>query len=129
MTAPAGSAAERLRIRTKRIYDPPAGDDGCRVLVDRLWPRGVAKDAASWELWLRNVAPSAPLRKEFSHRDENFEAFAAAYRAELEQSPAVGAALELLRRHGTLTLLYAARNTRANHAAVVRDYLLERAQG
>ncbi len=73
----------------KRIYDDPADDDGCRVLVDRLWPRGVSKERAQLELWLKDVAPSPPLRKEFGHMQERFADFRAAYEAELESNPAV----------------------------------------
>ena len=68
----------------KRIYDDPSDDDGCRVLVDRLWPRGVSKERAQLELWLKDVAPSPPLRKEFGHMQERFADFRAAYEAELE---------------------------------------------
>ena len=74
----------------KRIYDEPADDDGCRVLVDRLWPRGVSKERAQLDLWLKDVAPSPPLRTEFAHMQERFADFRAAYEAELETNPAVG---------------------------------------
>ena len=79
----------------KRIYDEPADDDGCRVLVDRLWPRGVSKERAQLELWLKDVAPSPPLRQEFAHMQERFADFRAAYEAELDDNPAVEQLLEL----------------------------------
>lgn len=116
-------------IRIKRIYEEPADDDGYRVLVDRLWPRGVSKEAARLDLWFKEIAPSAELRKEFRHKEENFEAFTHAYRAELDESEAVDRALELVREHGTMTLLFGAKETRMNQAVVLREYLAERLEG
>ena len=107
----------------KRIYDEPADDDGCRVLVDRLWPRGVSKERASLELWLKEVAPSPPLRQEFAHMQERFADFRAQYEAELEQNPAVGQLLELAAKHTRVTLLYGAKDPEVNHARVLQDYL------
>jgi uncharacterized protein YeaO (DUF488 family) len=111
-------------VRVKRIYEAPAEDDGTRVLVDRLWPRGVRKQAAALDWWATEVAPSTALRRAFAHHGERFEAFAEAYRRELEGNRA----LEELRRlaaKGTLTLLYAARDEEHNHArvleALIRD--------
>jgi uncharacterized protein YeaO (DUF488 family) len=116
-------------IRIKRIYEDPADDDGCRVLVDRLWPRGVSKEAARLDLWFKEIAPSTELRKEFRHKEDNFEAFTHAYRAELDESEAVDRALELVREHGTVTLLFGAKETRMNQAVVLREYLAERLEG
>ncbi|MDQ0731925.1 DUF488 domain-containing protein [Arthrobacter sp. B1I2] len=113
----------------KRIYDPPASDDGCRVLVDRLWPRGMSKEDAAIDLWLKDVAPSAGLRKDFNHRPERFAEFSEAYRLELDANPAVGTLLELAAGHPRITLLYAARNTEANHARVLLDYVRGRPAG
>lgn len=107
----------------KRIYDEPADDDGCRVLVDRLWPRGVSKERASLELWLKEVAPSPPLRQKFAHMQERFADFRAQYEAELEQNPAVGQLLELAAKHPRVTLLYGAKDPEVNHARVLQDYL------
>ncbi len=107
----------------KRIYDEPAGEDGCRVLVDRLWPRGVSKERARLELWLKDVAPSAPLRTEFAHMQERFEDFRAAYEAELEANPAVDTLRELAALHGKVTLLFGARDPETNHARVLLDFL------
>ena len=78
----------------KRVYDAPADDDGCRVLVDRLWPRGVSRERAQLDLWLKEVAPSPPLRTEFAHMQERFADFRAAYEAELDGNPAVQTLLE-----------------------------------
>ncbi|MEW1811270.1 DUF488 family protein [Pseudarthrobacter phenanthrenivorans] len=107
----------------KRIYEPPADDDGCRVLVDRLWPRGMPRERAAVDHWLKEVAPSTALRKEFDHRPGRFADFGARYRLELDSNPAVEELLELAADHPRITLLYAARNTESNHALVLLDYL------
>jgi uncharacterized protein YeaO (DUF488 family) len=107
----------------KRIYDQPADDDGCRVLVDRLWPRGVSKERAGLELWLKEIAPSPPLRQEFAHMQERFADFRVQYEAELAQNPAVGQLLELAAKHPKVTLLYGAKDPEVNHARVLQDYL------
>ena len=111
---------------TKRVYDDPADDDGCRVLVDRLWPRGVSKERAHLELWLKDVAPSAPLRQEFAHMQERFEDFRAAYEAELETNPAVQTLYQLAAEHGKVTLLFGARDPETNHARVLKEFLQRR---
>lgn len=107
----------------KRIYDEPADDDGCRVLVDRLWPRGVSKERAQLELWLKEVAPSPPLRTEFAHMQERFADFRAAYEAELESNPAVGTLRGLAAEHGKVTLLFGAKDPQTNHARVLLEFL------
>jgi uncharacterized protein YeaO (DUF488 family) len=107
----------------QRIYDAPADDDGCRVLVDRLWPRGVSKERAQLELWLKDVAPSPPLRTEFAHRQDRFEDFRAAYEAELESNPAVGTLRALAAKHGKVSLLFGARDPETNHARVLLEFL------
>jgi len=116
-------------FRVKRIYEPPADDDGFRVLVDRLWPRGMPKEGAAVDLWLKDVAPSTELRKEFNHRPERFAEFTERYRLELDSNPAVDTLVELAAGHSRVTLLYAARNTEANNARVLLDYLLGRPAG
>ena len=108
----------------KRIYDEAADDDGYRVLVDRLWPRGVSKERARLDLWLKEIAPSPPLRKEFAHMQERFEDFRRAYQAELEQNPAVERLLELAAGKKRVTLLYGAKDPSANHARVLLEFLL-----
>jgi len=110
-------------FRIKRIYDDPADDDGCRVLVDRLWPRGVSKERAGLELWLKEIAPSPPLRQEFAHMQERFADFRAQYEDELEDNPAVDRLLDLAERHKTVTLLYAAKDPEVNHARVLLEFL------
>ncbi|SDL14612.1 DUF488 domain-containing protein [Arthrobacter sp. ok362] len=107
----------------KRIYDDPSDDDRCRVLVDRLWPRGVGKERAQLELWLKDVAPSPPLRKEFAHMQERFAQFREAYEAELETNPAVQTLRDLAAEHGKVTLLFGARDPETNHARVLQEFL------
>ncbi|BCW67381.1 hypothetical protein NicSoilB4_21440 [Arthrobacter sp. NicSoilB4] len=111
------------RFVIKRVYDEPADDDGCRVLVDRLWPRGVSRERAQLQLWLKEVAPSPPLRTEFAHMQERFADFRAAYEAELESNPAVDTLRELAARHPKVTLLFGARDLQRNHARVLLEFL------
>lgn len=112
-------------LRIGRIYDPPGPDDGYRVLVDRLWPRGVTRDRAALDAWLKDAAPSPRLRTWWGHDPDRMDEFARRYRAELDDGPAVGELQELLREHRRVTLLYAARDPVVNHAAVLRDHLAE----
>lgn len=113
------------KIRLKRAYEPPADEDGLRVLVERLWPRGLSKERAAVDLWMKEVAPSAELRRWFHHDPERWDEFQKRYRAELEQK---GEILEELRqkcRAGTVTFVYAAHDEQRNGALVLRDYLEE----
>ena len=114
-----------MRIQIKRIYDTPLPDDGLRVLVDRLWPRGIRKTQPPFDSWLRELGPSHQLRSWFAHDDEKFAEFTQRYRYELLSKTDI--AHQLLDDAGnqTLTLLYAARNTVSNHAVVLRDWLEE----
>jgi uncharacterized protein YeaO (DUF488 family) len=109
-------------IVTKRAYDPPTSEDGIRILVDRLWPRGLRKDTAALDLWAKEVAPSPPLRKWFDHRPERFAEFRRRYGDELATNPAVP---DVLRRIGRAkaTLLYAAKDSAINHAVVLAEFL------
>lgn len=116
------------RLKVKRIYEAPAAADGMRILVDRLWPRGIAKDKAKIDLWLKEIAPSDELRKRFHGHPEDWDAFRAAYFAELERTPA-DAAMKELRAHlrkGPVTLLYAARDEAHNNAVALKDRLERR---
>jgi uncharacterized protein YeaO (DUF488 family) len=108
-------------VRTARVYDPPGSDDGTRVLVDRLWPRGLSKAVSAFDEWLPDVAPTTELRRWYSHDPARFDEFAARYRAELERpEPAAALAfLRALRRNGTLTLLTATKMLDHSHAAVL----------
>ena len=111
-----------MSVRIKRVYEPPAADDGERILVDRLWPRGISKEKADFQEWMKDVAPSTALRKWFDHRPERWAEFQTRYRDELKGNPA----LDDLRKRaaaGTVTLLYGSRNTEFNHAAVLADVL------
>lgn len=119
-------AGQYAQLVTKRIYGEAADDDGCRVLVDRLWPRGVSKERAALELWLKEIAPSPPLRTQFAHMQERFADFRRAYLAELEQNPAVDTLLELAATHSRITLLYAAKDQEVNHARVLQDFITAR---
>lgn len=116
----------QMTVQIKRIYEHPDHADGYRVLVDRLWPRGVSKHSAELDVWMKEVAPSTALRIQFNHRPELFEEFAASYRSELDANPAADELRALIREHDSLTLLYGARDTAVNHAVVLRDYLTGR---
>lgn len=110
-------------VRTKRVYLPPEPDDGVRVLVDRLWPRGLTKRAADVDVWLKQVAPSPQLRTWWNHDPARMDEFAQRYRQELEDNPAVPELQELIRTQPPVTLVYAARDPRINHAQVLAEYL------
>lgn len=109
-------------MRVKRIYEAPSADDGYRVLVDRLWPRGLKKEDAVLDRWLKEVAPSTALRRWFHRDPDRFEEFRDRYRAELESNDAVSV-LEEARRDRPVTLLYASKNVHRNHALVLKDFL------
>ncbi len=112
-----------MTIAIKRIYDPPQPSDGFRVLVDRLWPRGLTKEKAALDLWAKDVAPSTELREEFGHRHERFAEFKRHYRLELSKNPALAPFRALLAKKAKVTLLFAARDPKINHAAVLAEYL------
>ncbi len=112
-------------VRIKRAYDEPEPDDGYRVLVDRLWPRGVAKAAARLDLWAKDLAPSPELRRWFGHEPGRFREFARRYHGELRAGPARAILADLARRaaRGTVTLVFGARDRDHNGAVVLRDLL------
>lgn len=115
-------------IRTRRVYEPPSEDDGARVLVDRLWPRGLAKDKARIDRWLKDVAPSHELRKRFHGEPGGWDAFREAYAKELD-APAAREALGELRAlaaEGRVTLLYASRDETRNNAEALLRLLAEK---
>lgn len=112
------------RIRIKRIYDAPAAD-GLRILVDRLWPRGVSRESAQLDEWLKPVAPSDDLRRWFGHDAAKWPEFRKRYLAELDQNPAFSELQELIRPAAAVTLLYAAKDPERNNAAVLRDALID----
>jgi DNA-3-methyladenine glycosylase len=120
-----------MSIEIKRVYEDPAPGDGSRILVDRVWPRGVTKADAHVDAWLKEVAPSTELRTWFGHVPERFDEFAKRYRREMETDPKIKAAVAELRslidentRSGTqTTLVYGAKDTRFNQARVLADHL------
>jgi len=112
-----------LAIRIKRAYDPPEPTDGFRVLIDRLWPRGIRKEDARLDLWAKDIAPSPALRQWYQRDPAKFAEMRNRYRRELEQNrPAVDALLAAV-QGDTLTLVYASRDTEHNHANVLREFL------
>jgi uncharacterized protein YeaO (DUF488 family) len=116
-------------IKLKRVYEAPAASDGARILVDRLWPRGIAKAKARVDLWLKDIAPSDALRKRFHGHPEDWDEFCKAYAAELKQA---GEAVKILRGHlrkGPVTLLYAARDEEHNNAVALKAWLQRRPAG
>ena len=115
-------------IRVKRAYDPPARSDGRRILVERLWPRGMKKESLAADTWMKEVAPSTQLRKWFGHRVERWEEFRRRYRAELDANPAAWQPILEAAKPRTVTLLYSAHDTVHNGAVVLRDYLAEQAR-
>ena len=113
------------RVWLRRANDAPTRNDGYRVLVDRLWPRGVSRQSAALDLWLKEIAPTPELREWFGHDPAHFDEFRVRYRVELERNiSAVHQLLRVAARHDT-TLLYAARDSRVNHAIVLAEYLAE----
>jgi uncharacterized protein YeaO (DUF488 family) len=111
-----------VRIAIKRAYEPGGPHDGQRILVDRLWPRGLSKHDLADVVWIRDVAPSAELRKWFGHKPERWGQFRSRYFAELRANPAVAALQDLIAR-GPVTLLYGARDEVHNQAVALADYL------
>ena len=109
-------------MEIKRVYDPPATSDGMRVLVDRIWPRGLSKQAAALDHWLKDLAPSTALRKWFDHRPERWDKFRDLYRDELAANPSIKDFRRLMKGK-RVTLLYAAHDTEHNQAVVLADYL------
>jgi DNA-3-methyladenine glycosylase len=110
-------------LRIKRIYEQPSRDDGFRVLIDRLWPRGKSQADAALDLWLKEIAPSTELRQWFHHDPSQQEEFARRYEAELDGNPAVEELRAVMAEHPVVTLLYSARDTQANQAIVLKAYL------
>jgi uncharacterized protein YeaO (DUF488 family) len=112
-----------MDVRLKRAYDPAAATDGSRVLIDRIWPRGVSREEAHLDEWARELAPSGELRRWFSHDPDRFAEFRRRYRAELTAQEAKLRELRRRARQGTLTLVYAARDTEHNDAVVLAELL------
>ena len=116
----------RYDIRVKRAYQQPAGSDGCRILVDRVWPRGVRKAELRADLWARDAAPSTGLRKWFGHDPERWDEFRRRYFKELEAHPEALEEIRRLAADGRITLVYGARDEQHNHAVALLEFLLDR---
>ena len=112
-----------MTIRRKRVYEPPAPEDGFRVLIDGLWPRGVSHERAAIDLWARELAPSDELRRWYGHQQERFEEFGRLYRDELDGRRELLTGLRRRAQSGTVTLVFAARDAEHSNAAVLEDVL------
>jgi uncharacterized protein YeaO (DUF488 family) len=112
-----------MPVNVKRIYDPVAETDGYRVLIDRLWPRGIKNDGSHIDKWLKDVAPSTALRKWFNHEPDKWQSFLLKYQAEINGSPALEELRSDILKHKTVTLLYAAKDQQHNHALALRQMI------
>lgn len=112
-----------MKIRVKRIYEPPAEGDGYRLLVDRLWPRGVARQRASIDAWMKEAGPSSKLRRWFNHDVSRWQEFKRRYAAELDNRQDVVAEILSIASERPVTLLYSARDTGHNQAVALAEYL------
>ena len=114
------------KYRIKRVYDPVSNSDGTRLLVERLWPRGVKKTSLEIKAWLKDVAPSTELRKWFSHDPTKWNDFCSRYLAELQANPDAWRPIIEATRHGPVTLIYSSHDTEHNNAVALRDFLMHR---
>jgi uncharacterized protein YeaO (DUF488 family) len=112
-----------MDVRVKRVYEPAERSDGYKILIDRLWPRGISHERARLDAWERDLAPSAALRTWFGHQPDLFDEFRRRYISELREHRSLISPLRQRARHGTLTLLYAARDTEHNDAIVLADVI------
>lgn len=110
-------------IKIKRAYEAEAKSDGFRVLVDRLWPRGIKKEELHIDTWLKEIAPSTGLRKWFDHDPKKWQIFKQKYNAELKHSPAAKDIAELVKKHKSVTLVYSAKDEQHNNAIVIKEFL------
>ncbi len=117
-----------MAIKTKRIYEYPNKDDGIRILVDRLWPRGISKDKAKIDIWLKDVAPSNELRKWFAHDETKWDEFKRRYYGELDRNQKLVDLINQELAKETVTLVYAAKDTLSNNAKALQEYLLKKAK-
>jgi uncharacterized protein YeaO (DUF488 family) len=115
-----------MKTKIKRVYEKPAKEDGFRILADRLWPRGLTKEKASVDLWLKEIAPTTELRKWFSHDPEKWNEFKKKYVAELKKNEETVSILKEKIKEGTVTILYGARDQVHNEALVILDFLDEK---
>ena len=117
-------AMTKTTVQVKRVYEPPSGDDGVRVLVDRLWPRGLTKTRAAVDLWLKDLAPSVRLRRWFNHDPSRWAEFKHRYGEELDAKKAAVAALIGAAKRGRVTLVFGARDPEHNNATALYSYLI-----
>lgn len=110
-------------LNIKRVYDHPDINDGYRILVDRLWPRGISRSELIFDDWMKDLAPSTSLRKWFNHEPEKWSAFIWRYEQELKDNKAVAELIKNLSMHTTATLLYGASDTEHNHALVLKKFI------
>ena len=115
-----------MKVRVKRIYEPVAATDGVRILVDRLWPRGISKSDAKLDLWLPDIGPSTALRQWFNHDSARWMEFRRLYHAELKKKPAALATIRQQGKGRNVTLLYSAKDERYNQAVALQSFLLKR---
>lgn len=115
-----------MSIRLKRVYDSPAADDGYRILVDRVWPRGLRKEQAKIDRWLKDIAPSHELRRWFNHEPAKWEEFKARYFTELRAQPELVQQLADLAGGGDLTLVFSAKDRDHNNAVALKEYLQDK---
>ncbi|MDD4969466.1 MAG: DUF488 domain-containing protein [Paludibacter sp.] len=111
-----------MKLKIKRAYEKPEGDDGIRILVDRLWPRGLTKEKAHIDIWLKEIAPSTSLRKWFGHDPANWDEFRERYNLELKNNPEQIIALEEQLKNNPVTLLYGAKDEKHNEAIVLKEF-------
>jgi uncharacterized protein YeaO (DUF488 family) len=115
-----------MAVMIKRVYDPASGNDGYRVLVDRLWPRGLSKEKAEVDLWLKEIGPSTELRKWFDHDPAKWKDFCSRYRKELKHSAALADLIVLVRKHSRVTLLYGSKDPEFNQAVALIEMIKEK---
>lgn len=114
-------------IRIRRIYDPGKPGEGYKVLVDRLWPRGISKENAGWDEWMKEISPGNDLRKWYNHDPQKWDEFKERYKRELsDKEDLLNRLKQLEREHGVLTLLYSAREKEYNNATALREFLMNR---
>jgi uncharacterized protein YeaO (DUF488 family) len=111
------------KIQVKRIYEPVENTDGVRILVDRLWPRGIKKESVHLDAWMKDIAPSTELRKRFHQDPTKWEEFEADYRLELKENPAVKDLIAIVNKNKSVTFLYAVRDEQHNHAMILREFI------
>lgn len=111
-----------MKIKIKRVYEKPEKEDGCRILVDRLWPRGLTKEKASVDLWLKEIAPSTELRKWFEHDPDKWNGFRKQYHEELKKNKEQVSLLKEQMEKGMVTLVYGAKDEVHNEALVLKDF-------